>query len=314
MMAGDDRSPAALAATSSWSAARSLGSVVGKSGLIDGDVVTIGITQFAADELTDITFVELPKVGTKLSAGKRFGEMQKALNAAEKLAQAAQIIERQPAAMTLRYLQTLTEIADQFQYGLNNRAEKWGAPVVGAPEEERRDDFVEPYLRNDPSDRVALILKAREPARILVAIGGKDNDSPHLEFKQRGVNHFNFYVVDKHWDRMFVRMGPYFPFSARVCLNQHHWLAQRLGYGHGENAREDVDTASRRKRCDEPDRLGGILLRKRVRDERSKQECSSSQQRFHLFLLQDESRPPAPFGPTYFSSCFPQGTPFSVSV
>jgi hypothetical protein len=27
---------------------------------------------------------------------------------------------------------------------------------------------------------------------------------------------------------MFVRMCPYFPFSARVCLNQHHWLAIRM--------------------------------------------------------------------------------------
>jgi glycine cleavage system H protein len=41
-----------------------------------GDVVTIGITQFAADELTDITFVQLPKVGTKLEANKRFGEVE----------------------------------------------------------------------------------------------------------------------------------------------------------------------------------------------------------------------------------------------
>jgi hypothetical protein len=23
-------------------------------------------------------------------------------------------------------------------------------------------------------------------------------------------------------------MCPYFPFSARVCLNQHHWLAARM--------------------------------------------------------------------------------------
>ena len=23
-------------------------------------------------------------------------------------------------------------------------------------------------------------------------------------------------------------MSPYLPFSARVCLNQHHWLAKRL--------------------------------------------------------------------------------------
>lgn len=44
--------------------------------LPQGDVVTIGITQFAADELTDITFVQLPKVGTKVSANKPFGEIE----------------------------------------------------------------------------------------------------------------------------------------------------------------------------------------------------------------------------------------------
>ena len=42
----------------------------------DGDTVTIGITQFAADELTDITFVALPKVGAKLAANKPFGEIE----------------------------------------------------------------------------------------------------------------------------------------------------------------------------------------------------------------------------------------------
>jgi glycine cleavage system H protein len=41
-----------------------------------GDTVTIGITHFAADELTDITFVALPKVGTAVEAGKRFGEIE----------------------------------------------------------------------------------------------------------------------------------------------------------------------------------------------------------------------------------------------
>ena len=42
----------------------------------EGDTVTIGITQFAADELTDITFVQLPKVGTKVTANKAFGEIE----------------------------------------------------------------------------------------------------------------------------------------------------------------------------------------------------------------------------------------------
>ena len=43
---------------------------------VDGDIVTVGITQFAADELTDITFVELPEPGTAVEAGKEFGEIE----------------------------------------------------------------------------------------------------------------------------------------------------------------------------------------------------------------------------------------------
>ena len=41
-----------------------------------GDLVEIGITLFAADELTDVTYVALPKVGTVLKAGGKFGEIE----------------------------------------------------------------------------------------------------------------------------------------------------------------------------------------------------------------------------------------------
>src|SRR5207244_2812264 len=51
-------------------------------------------------------------------------------------------------------------------------------------------------------NQVVAILKAREPARIMIAIGKKDNDSPHLEYKQRWVNQYNFYVNDQHWGRI----------------------------------------------------------------------------------------------------------------
>lgn len=43
---------------------------------LDGDVVTLGITQIAADELTDITYVALPKVGDTIQANSRFGEIE----------------------------------------------------------------------------------------------------------------------------------------------------------------------------------------------------------------------------------------------
>ncbi len=44
--------------------------------LVDGNIVTLGITQFAADQLSDVTYVELPPVGTELTAGKVFGEIE----------------------------------------------------------------------------------------------------------------------------------------------------------------------------------------------------------------------------------------------
>jgi glycine cleavage system H protein len=43
---------------------------------VEGHTVTVGITQFAADELTDITFVDLPKVGAQVKGGSNFGEVE----------------------------------------------------------------------------------------------------------------------------------------------------------------------------------------------------------------------------------------------
>lgn len=40
---------------------------------LDGDVVVVGITDFAQSELGDIVFVELPAVGRKLGKGETFG-------------------------------------------------------------------------------------------------------------------------------------------------------------------------------------------------------------------------------------------------
>src|SRR6266705_2181802 len=121
----------------------------------------------------------------------------------------------------------LRHIAEQFQNTVKNRSEKWNAPILEAPEG-RRDDFVEPYFRHARPDQLVVILKAREPARILTAIGNKKDDRWHLQMAQRWVVQYNFYVNDERWGRMFVRICPYLPFSARVCLNQHHWLALRM--------------------------------------------------------------------------------------
>ena len=121
----------------------------------------------------------------------------------------------------------LGDIAEQYKNWVTNRSQKWGVPVLEAPDG-RRDDFIDPYFKRAKPDQVVAILRAREPGRILVANGNKKDDRWYLQVTQRWVMHYNFYVNDARWGRMFVRMCPYFPFSARVCLNQHHWLAHRM--------------------------------------------------------------------------------------
>jgi glycine cleavage system H protein len=44
--------------------------------LVDGEIVTIGITDFAQSALGDIVFVEVPEVGTELKAGATFGVVE----------------------------------------------------------------------------------------------------------------------------------------------------------------------------------------------------------------------------------------------
>lgn len=43
---------------------------------LDGDVATVGITDYAADKLGDVVFVDLPAVGASVTAGAVCGEIE----------------------------------------------------------------------------------------------------------------------------------------------------------------------------------------------------------------------------------------------
>jgi glycine cleavage system H protein len=43
---------------------------------VEGDTLTLGLTQFAVDALTDVTYVEMKKAGTKFKAGEVIGEVE----------------------------------------------------------------------------------------------------------------------------------------------------------------------------------------------------------------------------------------------
>lgn len=44
--------------------------------LVEGDIATIGITAFAQDQLGDIVYVDLPRIGARIQQFEKFGEIE----------------------------------------------------------------------------------------------------------------------------------------------------------------------------------------------------------------------------------------------
>ena len=142
----------------------------------------------------------------------------------------------------------LRDVASQYHEWAERSAKKWGAEIVDDPKG-RRDHFVEPYFRNAQPDQVVVIIKAREPAGIMKAFG--QGEKWHLETKYSWVKQYNFYIQDAEWGPMFVRVCPYFPFSTRICLNQHDWLALKMK----QAGIRFTQTGNAFRRCSDPEAL-----------------------------------------------------------
>ena len=65
---------------------------------LDGDTGTVGITDFAQQQLGDVVYVELPEVGTQLTAGKVFGTIESVKAVSELFApMSGEVLEVNPA-------------------------------------------------------------------------------------------------------------------------------------------------------------------------------------------------------------------------
>jgi glycine cleavage system H protein len=65
---------------------------------VEGAVGTIGITDYAQQELGDVVFVEMPKPGTKITAGQSFGTIESVKAVSEIFSPVSgEVIEANPA-------------------------------------------------------------------------------------------------------------------------------------------------------------------------------------------------------------------------
>ena len=65
---------------------------------LEGDVCTVGITQFAVEQLTDVVFVELARAGKQFAAKEAFGQIESVKSVNDLYAPVAgEIIEKNEA-------------------------------------------------------------------------------------------------------------------------------------------------------------------------------------------------------------------------
>ena len=67
---------------------------------VDGDIATIGVTTYAADQLGDVVYVDLPEVGSRVTAGRVVGEIESTKSVGELFAPVdGEVVERNDAVV-----------------------------------------------------------------------------------------------------------------------------------------------------------------------------------------------------------------------
>ena len=68
--------------------------------MVEGDVVTLGVTDYAQQELGDITYLELPDAGDSITAGEPFGVVESVKAASDIYSPVTgEVIERNESAV-----------------------------------------------------------------------------------------------------------------------------------------------------------------------------------------------------------------------
>ncbi len=79
---------------------------------LDGDIATVGITDFAQSELGDVVFVELPEVGRALAAGESFGSVESVKTVSDIYAPVAGVVVEVNPTLGAR-----SELVNEAPYG-----------------------------------------------------------------------------------------------------------------------------------------------------------------------------------------------------
>jgi len=107
-----------------------------------------------------------------------------------------------------------------------------GLDLVDFKKGERKDDVAQRYLaHHDGSEGALFVGRAQEKATVYRterrASAKTGKAYPWLVRSTAMVNSFYFYCFDRDFGPFFIKFCTYFPYTAKACINGHHWAQQQ---------------------------------------------------------------------------------------
>jgi len=127
----------------------------------------------------------------------------------------------------------MAPMTEAFVSSIKSFAKAEGIDVVAFKKGQRKDDVAQEYLAKFPAEEGVLFIgKAQEKTRVVRTETRRNPMSgqsyPWLVMSTAMVNQYYFYCVDRDFGLFFIKLGSYFPYTGKVCLNGHEYLKRQL--------------------------------------------------------------------------------------
>lgn len=167
----------------------------------------------------------------------------------------------------------LGRISARFDREVHQFAEKRCIPWVEFAKGQRKDDLMRERLSTfTGTEGVVFIGRAQEKTNVFRTEKRRNASGeryPWVVKTSAVINHFYFYCLDQDFGPFFLKFCSYFPYTAKLCINGHHWAQHQaakagLHFTAMDNAFADVsDPQALQAICDRfgPEQIEELLLK-----------------------------------------------------
>ena len=125
------------------------------------------------------------------------------------------------------------DLTGRFVKAVKEFARSGGIPVVEFEKGQRKDEVAKVWRRKRPLQHgVVFIGIAQEKDHAWRGAKQIEEGSQRVSFglarRTVCVNHVYFYINDREFGEMFIKVSTYFPFAVKVCLNGHEWVKRQM--------------------------------------------------------------------------------------